>query len=162
VWGLNKRCPVRFTIDFIDTRFDRKHSYEIASEITHKNLFPFKPTSNNSSLSSGGHNNNNNNNNNKPCAFLGAFLSLVSAATLRVANHRNHPQISGKSTSDALDNNYEYPLSGRTAPNIRATSPAILRFYKDVWNVDHLAVINTNDKYGYSFVAVICNLSECP
>ena len=99
-------------------------------------------------------NSNNHENNGRiglPCAFVGAYRSSISVPTSMITGLRGYPQVSGSSTSKILDDKSSYPLFARTVATDHENSGPILQFFRERFNVRHLAVLHANDAWGNAF-----------
>ncbi|VEU36846.1 unnamed protein product [Pseudo-nitzschia multistriata] len=128
VEGLNERCNIRFTAEFIDTQLD--------PGITMNRILELTDTSGTR----------------HPSAFLGAFRSAVSGPSSIITGLQGYPQISGASTSALLDDKNQYPKFARTIPSDDGVATSIIQYFSTFLGLEHLAVININDSYGNSFV----------
>lgn len=81
VEDLNKRCPVRFTVEYVDTEYLPSKAINEAIRLTDRNTHE-QPLL---------------------CTFLGAKRSYVSAPTSVITGLRKYPQISPWSTMPTLD-----------------------------------------------------------
>lgn len=91
--GLNETCPVRFTIDFVDTAFQPGTGLRRLISRLQQGVAGRRPP---------------------PCAFVGAFSSAVSVPTSIVTGLQHFPQVSGVSTSTDLDDTTQFPNFART------------------------------------------------
>lgn len=123
--GLNERCNIRFTMSFVDTKFDAGIALNQVINWTS----PERRASGQR----------------LPSAFLGAFRSAVSMPTALVSGLQGYPQISGASTSAVLDDKGQYPLFARTIPSDNAIASAAVKYFRYDLNLRHVAVINVND-----------------
>ena len=129
--GLPERCNIRFTVEFSDTAYSKSQALNTVLQQMSRPLSGSpKP---------------------RPCAFVGAYRSAISQPTSILTGLRQYVQVSSSSTSEALDDNEQYPLFARTVPSDYGTALLIIRYYRDILNVSHLAVVNVNDSYGNSF-----------
>ena len=142
--GLPNRCPIRFTTEFADTEYSGGVSLNHLVEQTGRD-----PTTDNVIESPP-----------NPCAFIGAYRSAVSIPTSIVTGLLGYPQISPASTSADLDDETQYPLFGRTVPSDAGNAVPIIRFMREVLNIQHLAIVNVNDAYGNAFVEGMRNAAE--
>jgi Receptor family ligand binding region len=140
VEGLDKRCKIRFTTEFIDTQFSE--GVALNHVIAQTNREPGSLTERN------------------PCAFIGATRSAVSIPTSIVTGLLGYPQVSPASTSVALDDKSQFPLFGRTLPSDDGNAVPIVRFMREVLNIKHLAIINVNDSYGNNFAQGLRKAAE--
>eukprot|EP00529_Nitzschia_sp_RCC80_P008017 CAMPEP_0113500784 /NCGR_PEP_ID=MMETSP0014_2-20120614/32547_1 /TAXON_ID=2857 /ORGANISM="Nitzschia sp." /LENGTH=1271 /DNA_ID=CAMNT_0000395211 /DNA_START=158 /DNA_END=3973 /DNA_ORIENTATION=+ /assembly_acc=CAM_ASM_000159 len=132
--GLPNRCKVRFTTEFADTEFQGGVSLNHLVTQTGR-----EPGDNSGSPPN-------------PCAFIGAYRSAVSIPMSIVSGLLGYPQVSPGSTSADLDDASQYPLFGRTVPSDAGNAVPIVRFMREVLDIQHLAVVNVNDAYGNAFV----------
>lgn len=130
VEGLDKRCQIRFTTEFADTKFNPGAALKQVLEMTNRQ--PGEEL--------------------LPCAFVGVYRSAISIPTSIVSGIRGYLQVSGASTSANLDDKSQYPLFGRTIPSDRGNAIPIILYMRDVLRISHLAVIHVSDAYGTSFV----------
>jgi Receptor family ligand binding region len=137
VAGLDKRCKVRFTVEFADTQFSEGAALNHVITQTKREV---------GSLSE-----------QNPCAFIGAYRSAVSIPTSIVTGLLGYPQISAASTSAELDDKSLFPLFGRTLPSDAGNSVPIVKFMHDILNINHLAVVNVNDSFGNNFIEGLRN-----
>jgi hypothetical protein len=124
VEGLNERCNVRFTLEFADTEFSG--GVTLGHVVDQVGREPGSVDR-------------------IPCAFLGAYRSAVSIPMSLVTGVFEYPQISGASTSAALEDKSQYPLFGRTIPTDAGNAIPIIIHLRSVFTIKHLAVINVND-----------------
>jgi len=129
--GLPNWCKMRFTAEFADTEF--QGGVALGHVVSQINRGPGEVERN-------------------PCAFIGAYRSAVSIPMSIVTGFSGYPQVSGGSTSAALDDKSQYPLFGRTIPTDAGNANAFVKFLYEVFNITHLAVINVNDAYGNAYV----------
>ncbi len=128
--GLDERCPVKFDIDFVDTKLNiGVATTRLARRMINTDV--------------------------PPCVFLGSTLSLVSATTSRFTASNGYPQISGSSTSSFLDDAEGYPLFSRTTPSTKGLSTALAQYLDQELGVNQLAVIYIADSYGFRYLADI-------
>ena len=127
--GLNDRCNIRFTAEFLDTELSQVTAVDSVIHLVSRD--PATEL--------------------LPCAFVGAARSAVSIPTSIITGLYNFPQISPKSTSKQLDDTTQHPLFGRMIPSDDGTAiPAIL-YLRYRLNVKHLAVVHVNDSYGNAY-----------
>lgn len=138
--GLNKRCPIRFTTEFADTEFEGGPTLKKVVEQTSR-----EPGSPSERL---------------PCAFIGAYRSAVSIPMSIVTGILGYPQLSGASTSAALDDKSQYPLFGRTLPSDAGNAIPLIIYLRQVMQIKHLSVINVNDSYGNAYVEGMRNARD--
>ncbi|CAB9525833.1 acid type B receptor subunit 2 [Seminavis robusta] len=128
--GLNDRCNIRFTLEFLDTGLVENVAVDSVLRVTDR---AFPPV----------------------CAFQGASRSSVSMYTAAITGLRGYPQISAASTSPLLSSNADapqlFPLFGRTIPSDDAIAVPIMEHFQSVLNIQHLAVLYVNDAYGTAF-----------
>jgi len=127
--GLNERCPVRFTMEFSDTKFQGGVTLGHVHEQTSREL-PDR----------------------LPSAFIGAYRSAVSTPMSIATGLLGYPQVSSASTSPDLDDVTQYPLFGRTVPSDAGGAHPLVKFLHEKLQVQHLAIINVNDAYGNAYV----------
>ena len=135
VQGLNERCNIRFTTQALDTYFSPNVAVNHAI-----------------SLMTQQQQNTNNINNSplSPCLFLGALSSSSSIALSIMASTQQIPVWSPLSTSNALDSKEQHPLFGRYILSGADLMVCVVRFFREVLNVKHLAVLHMNNDYGMS------------
>lgn len=120
VEGLNQRCNVRFTTEFLDTAFSPSHAVDqVINAIGRKER--------------------------QPCAFLGAGLSTVSMATATVSGLKGLPQLSWLSISSKLSDAEQFPLFARLAPPVETLMGARLDFLYNTLGVRHMAVAYSDE-----------------
>ena len=129
VEGLNQRCNLRFTGEFLDTGLT---GAQALNEVVPRTEPTYEGR--------------------KPSAFVGAVSSSVSAPSSIVSGLRGYPQISGSSTSNDLDNKVKYPLFARTIPSDDGITESIILYLTKELGCTHLAVINVNDSFGNGYV----------
>lgn len=130
--GLNDRCKVRFTTEFSDTEYDPGLTLKQVTEQTSR-----------TGLDGNGRP--------RPCAFIGAARSLESMPMSIITGLQEFVQVSATSTSADLDDKDQFPLFARSIPSDHGTAIPIIRYFREVLNVNHLVVINVNDAYGNAF-----------
>lgn len=121
VEGLNERCPIRFSTEFLDT----KNSPRVAMGQL------------NSIFAREEH---------LPCAFLGNSYSSVSVATSVQTGIYDVVQVSVTSSTAQLDDKDLHPLFARTGPSSSDFIKPLLDFLYHHLNIRHLAVIASDDK----------------
>jgi hypothetical protein len=131
VQRLNERCNVRFTAEFADTEFQGGVTLSHIVQQTNREPGASERI---------------------PCAFIGAYGSRVSIPMSIVTGLLGYPQVSGASTSAALDDVSQYPLFARTIPSDAGNAIPLIIFMRNVLDITHLAVVNVNDAYGNSYV----------
>jgi hypothetical protein len=131
--GLNKKCNLRFTTEAFDTYRSPNAAVNHALRVMNRQPLGQPP----SNLPS-------------PCMFLGAESSSSSIALSIVSSLRKIPVFSPISQSTALDSKEQHPLFGRLCSHVAADVLAVLRFYKEILGVKHLAVVHVNNDYGIS------------
>ncbi|KAL3911896.1 MAG: hypothetical protein SGILL_007100, partial [Bacillariaceae sp.] len=129
VEGLNQRCKLRFTGEFIDTGLN---GAQALNEVVPRTEPTYQGR--------------------KPSAFVGAVSSSVSSPSGIVSGLRGYPQMSGSSTSNDLDNKIKYPLFTRTIPSDDGITESIILYLTKELRCTHLAVINVNDSFGNGYV----------
>jgi hypothetical protein len=117
---LNEKCPIRFTLQFIGADFDDSKAVGDVLEV-----LDHAPR--------------------KPSAFIGGLRSAVSAPTSLITGLYNYPQISGASTSIALDDKDSFPYFARTIPSDNASAESLILFVTQKFGLKHLAVVNMNN-----------------
>ena len=123
--SLNNKCPVRFGIDFVDTKLNiGVGTTRLARRMVNTEV--------------------------PPCVFLGSTMSIVSATTSKFTASNGYPQISGTSTASFLDNPEDYPLFSRTTPSTKGHSKAIVQYLNEL-GVHKLALIYIADSYGFHY-----------
>eukprot|EP00980_Cylindrotheca_fusiformis_P023352 scaffold10399_cov113-Cylindrotheca_fusiformis.AAC.12 len=127
VEGLNKRCNVRFTVEFPDTQLDTKYA--------------LKQVVNSIGRSAGEADR-------LPCAFIGTLASKMAVPTSIVTGLFGYPQVSATATSADLDDKSQHPLFGRTIPNDGHSAVPFILYLRDNLQVTKLAVVHLNDPYG--------------
>jgi serine/threonine protein kinase len=140
VEGLDRRCNVRFTVEFSDTEYQAGMAVRHVVEQTSRT-----PGDADHLL---------------PCAFIGAVRSAVTIPTSMVSGLLGYPQVSAESTSPDLDDKSQFPLFARTVPSDEGNTVPIIIYIRKVLQVTHLAVINVNDAYGNSYVGGMRKAAE--
>lgn len=130
VEGLNERCPIRFTSEFLDTENNKTTAMRQIIDI-----FSREPT------------------NNSPCAFLGNTFSEVSVATSVVTGIQDVLQISVTSSAAELDDKSTHPLFARLGPSSRRIAYPLLQFMYSHLEVRHFAIIATNEAGQYALAS---------
>jgi len=128
VAGLSDRCPIRFTVEWMDTDFIEKTAVNSAIDLTNRRL-PER----------------------EPCAITGALRSAVSIPSSLITGLRGYPQVSGVSTSASLDDKNLYPLFGRTVPSDAGTAVAAVLYMRNVLGIRYIAMVHTSDAYGTAY-----------
>ena len=85
----------------------------------------------------------------RPCAFVGAYRSSVTDPTALITGFLNYPQVSPASTAVSLD---ERPLLARTVPSDAGNVVPLVQYLTQVWNINHLVILNVNDAFGNAYV----------
>lgn len=136
--GLDKRCPIRFNLEVLDSGLSE------AEAVNHViNLISRQPGIERI-----------------PCAFLGAARSAVSIPSARISGLKGYPQISPISTSSSLDDQGSFPLFGRTIPSDAGTAvPAIIYLRKKL-NVKNLVIMYVSDAYGDAYARGLQKAAE--
>jgi hypothetical protein len=81
----------------------------------------------------------------KPCIFLGAHKSKVTASVSTIMNNYGYPQISGYGDTDTfLDDNEQFPLLSRTIPSNVGITKAFISYLIEK-RIQHLVVINMSN-----------------
>mmetsp|Transcript_6401 Transcript_6401/g.16219 ORF Transcript_6401/g.16219 Transcript_6401/m.16219 type:complete len:961 (-) Transcript_6401:1939-4821(-) len=142
VGGLNDRCPIKFTLQFEDTKLDPGVGLNHVVESTDNNRRRIE-TGNSTQLSSVS--------SRLPSVFLGAFRSAVSVPTSLVSGLRGYPQISGASTSVQLNDKTTYPKFARTIPADNGVTEGIILYLRDTLDLNYVAVLHANDAFGNSY-----------
>jgi len=126
---LPTKCPIRFTVETADTQYSGGYAVkEVVDRATRQ--LPDRI----------------------PCAFVGAYRSAVSIPTAITSGVFGIPQITPGSTSTQLDDPSLFPLFGRTTPSDAGNALAALRYFIDVLELEHIAVLHVNDAYGNGYV----------
>ncbi|KAL3944155.1 MAG: hypothetical protein SGBAC_001764 [Bacillariaceae sp.] len=129
--GLSNRCDIKFTVSFSDTQHDSAVALEhVVDQIGRDEGSP-EP---------------------QPCAFIGAHSSSNSQPTSIVTSLFGYPQVSGSSTSQQLDDVDQHGLFARTVPSDADNAVPMLRYFKEILNVNRFAVVHINDVFGNGFV----------
>jgi hypothetical protein len=128
VEGLNQRCDVRFTSEFIDTVGSE-------SEAVDQVISAIQRDGQQEQL---------------PCAFLGAFRAQVNIATALYTSLKGYPQVSTLTASPELDNKEIYPLFGSLTPSNSAIP--FLEFVINELRINHLAVLFPDSSSGLSWI----------
>eukprot|EP00560_Eucampia_antarctica_P008064 CAMPEP_0197825890 /NCGR_PEP_ID=MMETSP1437-20131217/2928_1 /TAXON_ID=49252 ORGANISM="Eucampia antarctica, Strain CCMP1452" /NCGR_SAMPLE_ID=MMETSP1437 /ASSEMBLY_ACC=CAM_ASM_001096 /LENGTH=529 /DNA_ID=CAMNT_0043426103 /DNA_START=64 /DNA_END=1650 /DNA_ORIENTATION=+ len=132
--GLNKTCPIRFTMEVIDTeRSETIAVSELFKVLSRKTSTLATPL---------------------PCAFIGAYRSAVSIPTSILTGILGYPQISAQSTSPNLNDKEQHKLFGRTIPSDDGTAVPVVEYFSKI-NIKHLGILFWNDAYGTSFSQAI-------
>lgn len=139
VAGLNERCPVRFTVEALDTRGRVDEGLGKMMDITRRDPTGPKPL---------------------PCAFIGDREPDVTGPTALVSGVLGYPQVSSMDTTAKLDDKSEYKLFGRTIPSDTSNAVPLILFFSQILNIDHLAVVNSNDSFGNDFVNSMIRAAE--
>jgi len=140
VEGLNKKCKIRFTTEFADTRYIEGVALERVIDQVKRT-----PGSLTERI---------------PCAFIGADRSADSIPTSIVTGLMGYPQISPAATSVSLDDKSQHPLFGRTVPSDDGNTVPIVKFLRNVLNIKHLALIHVSDNYGSDFAIGLRRAAE--
>lgn len=119
-------CPVKFTVELLDSQLLEGPALKEAVELISRR-------------------------DKRPCTVLGAVRSAVSTPTAILTGVQGIPQISGHSTSADLDDKNQYPLFARTIPSDLGNAIPIIRYFREILDVQHLAVLHVNDEYGNFF-----------
>ncbi|CAB9505261.1 acid type B receptor subunit 2 [Seminavis robusta] len=91
----------------------------------------------------------------RPCAFIGPIRSALALPTSMITGLRGYPQLSGSTTSKALDDPSAHPLFARTLGSDDLNAAPLLKFLRDDLNVKNLAVLHLNEPYGTSYVEAL-------
>lgn len=130
--GLSDRCPIRFTTELWDSQLDERVAMDHVINIVERD-------------------GNDSYHRHAPCAFLGAYRSAVSMPTSIITGLKGYPQFTALSTSAQLDDPSQFPLLGRFNPSDDGTALAAILYLQKL-EVNHLAVVHTNDAYGNAYV----------
>jgi 7 transmembrane sweet-taste receptor of 3 GCPR/Receptor family ligand binding region len=178
--GLPERCPIRFSIEFIDTQANPGLAvddvFDIASRSPPDEVITTTAGNNaNQDVDTTSRQDDESQTNTEtnrtaatttsdikkkalaefstllPCAFLGAERSSVSLPTSLLTGHRGYVQVSSTSSATSLDDKLQYPLFGRTTPSDKHDARRIFRYFRDVIGIRYLAMLNVDDAYGNSF-----------
>jgi hypothetical protein len=131
--GLPERCPLRFTMELVDTELQESIAMNKVIEATNR------PLDGSSSKTL------------PPCAFVGDSRSADSIPTSIITGLRGYPQISPGSTSVLLNNKAQFPLFARTIPSDDSTAVSLVLYFRDVLKIQHLGVVHMNSAYGIPF-----------
>jgi hypothetical protein len=142
--GLSERCPIQFSLRFVDTRYDIATALKEAIVLTQDHLEINTDIVNEVPA----------------CAFVGAGRSAVSGVTSIVTGMNDYVQLSGSSTSVELDDRSVYPRFARTIASDTGTAEALILFLKDKVNITHLAIVYSNDQYGIDYSASIRDAAQ--
>eukprot|EP00980_Cylindrotheca_fusiformis_P000763 scaffold183_cov112-Cylindrotheca_fusiformis.AAC.2 len=127
VQGLNDRCNVRFTVEFVDTQFDTETALNQVVHLISRDTGAAER---------------------RPSAFVGTGFSSTSVPTSIVTGLFGYPQVSGSAGSTDLDDRSLHQLFGRTMPSEADSVVPIVIYLRDVLHVTKLAVIHTTDTFG--------------
>lgn len=127
--GINERCPIRFTTEFLDNNFDQKKGV--------KNILDLMVRPAESSETR------------RPCATVGARAGSLTTNTALVSSVFGTVQMGGSAGSITLDDPDLYPLFGRILPSGSGLMLPMIRLMYEEWNVKHLVVVNSNE-IGYN------------
>ncbi|KAL3915502.1 MAG: hypothetical protein SGILL_005622, partial [Bacillariaceae sp.] len=167
--GLNKRCDIRFTAEFLNTQFGSGPALKAVMQRI--NDFDARSDDGDDSDNGGEISSSNSStmatmmeeNPRRPCAFIGAFRSAVSEVTSAVTGLENYVQVSGASTSTELDDTVQFPRFARTVPSDAGTVQAMLRYMTQVLKIEHLVILNDDDPFSNSYASNIRNyISRTP
>ena len=132
VTGLPDRCPVRFTVEGVNT----KAAVDVAlAAVIDQTRRP--ATGSTEPL---------------PCAFIGEYASTRTMSLSIVTGILGYPQVSPGATSPLLDDKQQYPLFARTIPSDTGNAVPLVQYFAQVLKARHLAVVNVNNAYGNAFV----------
>lgn len=131
--GLDKRCNVKFTFEFIDTQF--------SDSVAVENLLKVLDREQGKDI--------------LPCAFVGTASSSVTLPTSILSGIKNYPQLTPLATSTQLDDKSQYKLLGRLIPSDEGTAMTAILYYVNRLNVRHLAVVHDNDQYGNAYARAL-------
>jgi len=121
--GLDRRCIIRFTAEFVDTQGSEAVAVDKVINITSR-----------SSVASPEQQ--------EPCAFQGAFRSKVNIASALYSSLKGYPQVSTLTSLPELGNKEIYPLYGSLSPADAALP--FLQFLVDELRINHLAIIHAD------------------
>jgi hypothetical protein len=152
--GLPDRCPIRFSVDFMDTQSNVATALKHTIALTH----PITATDQDDPIFAS------HLNHIPPCAFIGASRSSVSGPVSVIAGLEGFVLLSGQSTSSDLDDRNRYPRFARTIPSDEGTAEALVLFLHHELNIDYLAVISINDSFGNAYASRIRDAARlyCP
>ena len=131
--GLDERCNVKFTFEFIDTKF--------SDSVAVENLLKVFDREQGKDII--------------PCAFIGTASSSVTLPTSILSGIKNYPQLTPLATSTKLDDKSQYKLLGRVIPSDEGTATTAILYYVNRLNVHHLAVVHDNDQYGNAYARAL-------
>lgn len=131
-----RKCNVRFTTEFFDTGYSEvQASRELANKLIPRKYEdpPWDP--------------------NVPyaTAIVGTFRSAVSATMSILGGVNELMQVSGSSTSAALDNKVQYPFFARTTTSSHASANVAVDYLADVLGLTHFGILYVRDVAGQSF-----------
>jgi len=124
--GLDRTCPVRFGIDFVNTELNVEDAMVGLNERISSNTAE------------------------PPCVFLGSHLDIVSAAISTITSAMGYPQIS-TSTCSVFEDKDNYPLFSRMTPSTRDQARAALNYLSEELDAQQLTLIYSDDPYGNYF-----------
>jgi hypothetical protein len=86
-----------------------------------------------------------------PCVFLDASTNIDTDPVSTIVNLNGYPLITTESTTTALDDTIQHPMSSRTIPSGDMTGQAFLKYLREK-DVRHLAILSMDDQYGHLYV----------
>ena len=131
VEGLDKRCPVRFTMEASDAGWSEGQALEFLVDQTRREPTGDSPV---------------------PCAFVGAYFSQATTPMAIITSILKYPMVSSIDTQVALNDQDLYPLLSRTVPSDNDNTIPLVLFFRDVLKLKHIAVINDNNEGSNAFV----------
>jgi len=145
VQGLNERCNIRFTLETLDTAGLETQAVDNVINVLQRGKVKADTCS---SVNETG--NEEEQQLPLPCAFMGAFRASVSIATGVLTSIKEYPQFSVISHDPELDNKEVYSHFGQMMPGL--DSEPLLMFLTEELNIQHLAVVHTDDQLGVGYV----------
>lgn len=143
VEGLDQRCNIKFTMEFIDTVSLPTVAVDRLIAILSRKVTTETSTSSGNTSEA--------NPQPPPCAFLGAFGSQPSMSIALLTSLNGYPQFSGVSQASQLDDKTLFPLFGRYVPSNDQFAQPLVDFVIQKLRATHLAVVFADDTRSISF-----------
>lgn len=127
IQGLNDTCPLRFTLEVLDSAGDAGNTVRSVTELLNRGE-----------------------NERQVCAFSGPLSSSSALPAAILTGMQGRPQMSAMATASQLDNKETFPLFARLITS-DAGHAVLLVLYLKSKGITHLGVIHWPDEHGSTF-----------